>query len=502
MLIIVFFTISCRKDNISNYNPINKNVESSFFNLKGSNDPILLRVVNELKSQQKLNSNFIKTIVDRNGYPLWDKIKYPRYNDIPSTNINPEDTIVYIPLAIEGEEKVTAFFIAIINNHIELQLHNKFDYKPKGYDTLGISNANRFAMQFMVLDYEIFGHKDFIIYDHQLLKNFEITIGVPIKDKIVHIERSNTTESRGGWVTIEYDVCTYTRYLECSCNGCCCPDGSCSLCQELCWHTKPDCKKVSFLVYLDEGNSGGGGGTTPPETGGGGGSPNAPVQICNPSPYISNGLPPCPKGLELGWEPFEFSELIYHDFAPPPFVWNYNGDDGTTFTDPDPLEEPDFEFDITDNYENLYPRFTNMVKNLKTFVKNNPKVLNALQKWSGFTKQQILNHLTYGQGPKIKIEEMSGRYAWYKKRPGENTLRVRASYVRGLEAAFLESTKEGTAFLLAVSILHEYIHFGTTHNNISEGKYEFGSGFELDAFNVIVEDTNANEIVIKFSEHF
>jgi hypothetical protein len=102
----------------------------------------------------------------------------------------------------------------------------------------------------------------------------------------------------------------------------------------------------------------------------------------------------------------------------------------------------------------------------------------------------------------MKVEEMTGRYAWYKKQPGENTLRVRASYVRGLESSFIERTKEGTAFLLAISILHEYVHFGTNHNNISEGKYEFGTGFEIDAFNVIVEDINATEVVIKFSEYF
>lgn len=166
------------------------------------------------------------------------------------------------------------------------------------------------------------------------------------------------------------------------------------------------------------------------------------------------------------------------------------------------MEEPDFVLEATDNYEVLYPRFSNMVKNLKTFVKNNPKVLNALQRWSGFSKQQILNHLTYGQGPKIKVEEMAGRYAWYKKEPGNNTIKVRASYVRGLEVAYLEKTKEGTAFLLAVALLHEYVHIGTNHNNISEGKYDFGFGFEMESFNVMVEDENANTIVVKFSQYF
>jgi hypothetical protein len=143
-----------------------------------------------------------------------------------------------------------------------------------------------------------------------------------------------------------------------------------------------------------------------------------------------------------------------------------------------------------------------MVKNLKTFVKNNPKVLNALQKYSGFSKQQILNHLTFGQGPNIKVEEMNGRFGFYNKNNGNKTLHIRASYVRGLEQSHLQSTQEATAFLLAVTILHEYVHLGTTQNNISEGVYDFGYGFERDAFNVIVDDDNAGTVVLKFSKYF
>jgi hypothetical protein len=192
----------------------------------------------------------------------------------------------------------------------------------------------------------------------------------------------------------------------------------------------------------------------------------------------------------------------YYDFAVPPFTWTFPGNDGTTFTDPDPLKEPDFQFDPADNYETTYPRFTYMVKNLKTFVKNNPKVLNALQAYSGFNKQQILDHLTFGQGPTIKVEEMTGRFGFYNKNNSSNTLHIRASYVRGLEQAFLQSTQEATAFLLAVTILHEYVHLGTSQNNISEGVYDFGNGFERDAFNVIADDDNAGTVVIKFSEYF
>ena len=54
----------------------------------------------------------------------------------------------------------------------------------------------------------------------------------------------------------------------------------------------------------------------------------------------------------------------------------------------------EIQFDSNDNYETQYPRFTNLVKNLKTFVKDNPDVLNALQRYSGFSKQKIIDHLS------------------------------------------------------------------------------------------------------------
>lgn len=193
---------------------------------------------------------------------------------------------------------------------------------------------------------------------------------------------------------------------------------------------------------------------------------------------------------------------IFNDIADAPFTWSFSTDDGSTFTDPDPSLEPAFQFDASDNYETKYPNFTNMVKGLKTFVKNSPEVLSALQAYSGFSKQDILNKLTFGQGPTIKVEEMSGRYAFYNKNNGASTLHVRASYVRGLEQSQLPSTKKATAFLLAISILHEFVHYGTSVNNKSEGIYDFGFGFERDAFNVIVDDDNAGTVVLKFSQFF
>lgn len=188
---------------------------------------------------------------------------------------------------------------------------------------------------------------------------------------------------------------------------------------------------------------------------------------------------------------------------PAPFIWNNNADDGSTYSDINPTVEPNFKFEIADNYEILYPRFTNMVKNLKSFVKNHQKVMSALQAYSGLSKQQILTNLTFGIGPTIKLAEYKpGKFGQFYIKQSIKIVSINALYVRGLEAAVLSSTQEATAFLLGVTLLHELVHFGTTKNNKSEGIYDFGFGFERDAFNVIVDDDNAGNIVINFRKYF
>jgi len=198
----------------------------------------------------------------------------------------------------------------------------------------------------------------------------------------------------------------------------------------------------------------------------------------------------------------------YHDpnassDPPPPFIWIFSGDDGTTMSDPNPSIEPDLQFDPADNIETKYPNLTNLVKNLKSFVKNTPEVMSALQNYSGMSKQKILEILTYGKGLTVKVDDidMEGKYANYNRvKYGVNILRIRGSYVRGLEIAVLPSTKRATAFLLAASMLHELVHYGTGQNKINEGVYDFGYGFERDAFTMIVEDDNAGNLVVLFKK--
>ena len=125
-----------------------------------------------------------------------------------------------------------------------------------------------------------------------------------------------------------------------------------------------------------------------------------------------------------------------------------------------------------------YPRFTNMVKNLENFVSNNPIVLEALKNNTGLSESKILEGLKWGKGPIINIKDIEAEYGDYSS--STKIINVNAKYVRGLEVSSLATTQKNTSFLLAITVLHEYTHYG---DHIADGvlsEYEMGWGFEQD----------------------
>ncbi|TAG29797.1 MAG: hypothetical protein EAZ13_09880, partial [Sphingobacteriia bacterium] len=224
---------------------------------------------------------------------------------------------------------------------------------------------------------------------------------------------------------------------------------------------------------------------------GGGYDPNNPISFVPPS-LLNPNNPNLPQSPIVNLTEFN-----------PPYIWEYQGDDGTVFVDIDPTIEPYLEFNPSDNYEIRFPRFTELVKNLKSFVKNNPKLFNALQKWSGFSKQEILEKLIFrqGNGPKIKVNQLAGAYGHYNHKNAPGILEIDEAVVAGLEISQLQSTKQGTAFLLAVTILHEFVHFGENSNGIKNtGKFEFGDQFEIMTFGVTITTVNAIRVSILFNK--
>jgi hypothetical protein len=170
--------------------------------------------------------------------------------------------------------------------------------------------------------------------------------------------------------------------------------------------------------------------------------------------------------------------------------------------------EPSAFFVLSSEIQANYPRFTNLVKGLSTYVKNQPSVLKALELYTGFYQYQIFEKLRFGYSPTIIVKDIPNtswgdrRYGYFDNNENPNVLNINKSVVLGLEQSNLESTKLATSFFLAVTVLHEFVHYSRFNNGLSEVisgvEYEFGFGFELQAFGVIVELTNAYKYSLQF----
>lgn len=148
-------------------------------------------------------------------------------------------------------------------------------------------------------------------------------------------------------------------------------------------------------------------------------------------------------------------------------------------------------------YASQYPRFTDLVKKLSSYVQSDTKVMEALMMYSGLTQTQIQEKVKYGTGPTIRIVEMTGLYGYFSKLENPNVINISASYVRGLEQSNLTSTKQATSFLLSVIVLHEFVHQARASQGLDR-TYEYGIGFENVAYGLHITAENAYQYSYRF----
>ena len=151
-----------------------------------------------------------------------------------------------------------------------------------------------------------------------------------------------------------------------------------------------------------------------------------------------------------------------------------------------------------------YPRFTAMVKSMPDFVDQHDRVKQALIRHTKLPWSKIKVLLKFGSGPKIEVYELSPDSYYgptvYPAYP-EPFIEVSARYVRGLEAASLSGTREATAFLLTVTLLHELTHYGAVDGGRNESRNdEFGDDFEREVLGTTITKNNAGQLVVDFNK--
>jgi hypothetical protein len=173
---IIFTKTSCKKID-QNKPAVSTNDEKiiKFFQNEQAANSLTKRVIEEIKRKQKENPNSITAIIEKNGYPIWDKvvIKLPKINNaIGRTSNSNNDTTVLVPFTQNDQEVVSSYLEADINTTIQLTYYKDEDYKNYNYGILNSSlyNAEHYALEFMLLDRSTFGHNKFLIKDTNLFK--------------------------------------------------------------------------------------------------------------------------------------------------------------------------------------------------------------------------------------------------------------------------------------------------------------------------------------------
>ncbi len=151
-----------------------------------------------------------------------------------------------------------------------------------------------------------------------------------------------------------------------------------------------------------------------------------------------------------------------------------------------------------------YPRFTELVRNLPGFVEQHERVKQALIRHTHLAWSKIRPLLKFGSGPKIVVNELTpATYYGHTVYPAypEPFIEISARYVRGLEAANLSGTKEATAFLLSVTLLHELTHYGAVDGGRNESRNdEFGDEFEREVLGTTITKDNAGRLLVDFNK--
>ncbi|TCD28989.1 hypothetical protein EZ456_02180 [Pedobacter psychrodurus] len=129
-----------------------------------------------------------------------------------------------------------------------------------------------------------------------------------------------------------------------------------------------------------------------------------------------------------------------------------------------------------------YPTLSKIVDALYDKVKNNPKLLAALVKYSKLSEAKVLENLKSGKGPLllVKTDMPNDRYAQFD--PNTGHIELSGEYASKLnQFEFDPKVSTMLEFFITSTILHEFVHFGNDLTNITPatiGFFDAGKQFE------------------------
>ncbi|WP_171062783.1 hypothetical protein [Larkinella sp. C7] len=159
-----------------------------------------------------------------------------------------------------------------------------------------------------------------------------------------------------------------------------------------------------------------------------------------------------------------------------------------------------YPYKLKASYEKKYPKFTNVLRNLRSKALSNARIKNAIKKFTGLTDAQIQEKLTYGQGPELVISTRPQNTDWghggykygeYDSDPYPKQIWIDEFSVEMLERGQgLTNLEEAYEIFLSMLVVHEFAHFGQTETNIIDtvhgpnGQNDTPGSFNIEAFGV------------------
>lgn len=324
---------SCRKtDRINEISStINAQQESKFFNEHKSTEPLVQAITRFVKGQNE-KYHFVKNIVDKIGYPRWDKsLTVSKPGNLNFNNLSDDSTIItYIPFVRDSQNFVNAaLLVKTTPRDTTFKYLCDWQYAEFGFDTTSSGwNARNVFHLFATFDKHVFERTVFKITDENLLttqeKNYLDNLNMSFDSSLVYYNLQTSSSQSGNGLLMTVTICDdiYTcvqqpprGFRQIGGNQQIVPGG----CASGTWLVSTICTDVE--VYIPSGGDGGGGnggGSGGGSGGGGGGS--APGDWDPPDPPCGSGNlrtetePVCGPGwvpIPLPIEPIPYDPNIY-----------------------------------------------------------------------------------------------------------------------------------------------------------------------------------------------
>jgi len=121
------------------------------------------------------------------------------------------------------------------------------------------------------------------------------------------------------------------------------------------------------------------------------------------------------------------------------------------------VKSPNIRISFADRIN--YPILAKIIDGLHAKVKNDPKLMAAIKKFSQMNETQILEKLISGKGPNLVLKDMPLNE--YGEEIGDGNIYINKVYATGFYNIQV-LPPQSLEFFLTSCILHEFVHFGNT----------------------------------------